>query len=261
MTSVVIPVYNEEIDLPGCLEAFTVQTWSGNFELIFVDNGSQDRSIPIIRGFMRAHPQLDVKLLFEPHRGAAAAAQRGFYAARYDLIARTDADTIVAPNWLAAIAAGFSDDRVIALCGRVRFREPTRLQRRLGLEKLIELHQRLHIALKRPHFWGFNFAVHRQKFLEIGGFNTRLRLGEDLDLALRLQRACGPKERIRYAPELCVFSSSRRYRLSRGWWRYTLDGYRTYFNLAWLHRLPRWMLYGIGEADEVDEEELCLKKS
>jgi len=262
MISVVIPVYNEETDLPGCLEAFTAQIWPGRFELIFVDNGSRDRSVAIIREFMQAHSQLDVRLLFEPRPGAAAAAQTGFSAARYPLIARTDADTVVAPNWLAAIESGFADASVVALCGRVSFREPTPLQHLFAIERLIEFHQRLHVRLKRPHFWGFNFAVRRSKFQEIGGFNTRLRLGEDLDLALRLARACGRGEHIRYAPEMRVFSSSRRYQLSRSWLRYTLDGYRAYFNLAWLHRLPRWMLYGIGEADEVsDEEALCPRKS
>jgi cellulose synthase/poly-beta-1,6-N-acetylglucosamine synthase-like glycosyltransferase len=253
MISVVIPAHNEETCISECLEAFTAQTWDGKFELILVDNGSRDHSVAFMREFMRAHPEIDVRLLSEAYPGVAAAAQTGFCAARYPWIARTDADTVVAPNWLAAIADGFADDRVIALCGRAGYREPTRLLRLLQMEKLIAFHQRLHVALKRPHFWGFNFAVRREKFKEIGGFNRRLRLGEDLDLALRLQRACRRGERIRYAPEMRVFSSSRRYHWGRAWYRYTLDGYRTYFNLAWFHRLPSWMLY--------PEEEMCAEKS
>lgn len=253
MISVVIPVYNEEAGICECLEAFAAQTWAGKFELILVDNGSGDHSVTHIREFMRKNPEIEVRLLFEKSRGVAAAAQTGFCAARYPLIARTDADTIVEETWLAAIADGFADHRVVALCGRVGYREPTPLLRLLQLERLIAFHQRLHVTLKRPHFWGFNFAVHREKFREIGGFNRRLRLGEDLDLALRLQRACRRGERIRYAPEMRVYSSSRRFHWGRAWCRYTLDGYRTYFNLAWFHRLPIWMLY--------PEEEMCAEKS
>ncbi len=241
MISVVIPLRDEEEFIIPCLEAFTRQSWPGEFELIVVDNGSRDGSVACIESFRRAHPRLSLRLLQEAQPGAAAASQTGFRAARYPLIARTDADTLVDRDWLAAIAAGFADPQVIALCGRVGFHQPTRLQRLLHVERLIEFHQRLHIGLRRPHFWGFNFAVRREKFWSIDGFNTRLRLGEDLDLALRLQGACRRGERIRYAPGMRVYSSSRRYHWGPDWRQYTIEGYRAYFNLAWLGRQPGWM--------------------
>lgn len=241
MISVVIPIYNEEDEIEGCLQAFSVQSYRGPFELLVVDNGSTDASADLVRAFAQAHPNLDVKMIYEGKRGVAAASQAGFEAAKSPIIARTDADTIVDQRWLEAIARGFSDEHVAALCGHVGFREPTLLQRMLFLEFLIELHQRLHILIKKPHFWGFNFAVRKEVFLRAGGFNTRLRLAEDLDLGLRIQRVLRPEERIVYMPEMRVYSSSRRYGLNRKWLRYTIDGYRTYFQLAWLGRIPPWM--------------------
>ena len=241
MISVVIPVYNEAEEIDGCLSAFARQTYREPFELVIVDNGSTDGSRARVEAFRERHPDLTVRLIAEHERGVAVASQTGFEAAQYEIIARTDADTIVDARWLEAIARRFQGPQVAALCGHVGFREPTRLQRTLFLESLIELHQRVHVAIGKPHFWGFNFAVRRDAFLRAGGFHTRLRLGEDLDLGLRIQEALRPGERIVYAPEARVHSSSRRYGLHREWLRYTLEGYRVYFARVWFGRLPDWM--------------------
>lgn len=244
MISVVIPVYNEADAIGACLEALlpSRQTFSGPYEVVAVDNGSTDGSHKLVRRFQRAHPELSLRLVHEEESGVAAASQRGFHEARYDLIARTDADTLVDCRWLEAIVRRFQDPAVMALCGRVCFHQPHWIQRVLLLERLIALHQRVHVRLRKPHFWGFNFAVRREIFERVGGFDTRLRLGEDLELGLRLGRALEPGERIVYAPEVRVYSSSRRYGLHREWLRYTLDGYRAYFALVWRDRVPEWML-------------------
>ncbi len=239
MISVVIPVYNEESAIEGCLRAFVHQSYRGPFELIVVDNGSTDGSVARVRSFAQAHPKLNMSVLECAQRGVAAASQRGFEAAQFSLIARTDADTIADSGWLEAIVHGFADPKVAALCGHVGFLDPPPLMR--WLESLIEVHQRLHILIKKPHFWGFNFAVRKEIFKRAGGFNTRLRLAEDLDLALRIQQALQPGERILYMSKMRVYSSSRRYGLNRAWLRYTIEGYRAYFQRAWLGRIPPWM--------------------
>lgn len=241
MISVVVPVHNERDEITACLDAFRRQTFDGPFEVVVVDNDSSDDTVAVVRTFAAEHPELNVRDGHEPRPGVAAACQTGFDHARYGIVARTDADTIVDEGWLDAIAARFSDERVAALCGHVGFRDRQPLQRWLQLERLIGLHQRAHIRLGKPHFWGFNFAVRRDVFQRAGGFDTRLKLAEDLDLGLRLQGALDRDERIVYAPEMRVFSSSRRYRLNRDWLRYTLDGYRAYVARAWLGRIPAWM--------------------
>ncbi len=249
MISVVIPVYNEANGIHRCLEAFTRQTYPGPFELIVIDNGSTDGSHERIGAFFKVHPRLQGRLVHEPRRGVARASQTGFEAARYEIIARTDADTIVDERWLEAIVRRFEDPNVMALCGRVSFYEPHWIQRALCLERLIAFHQRVHVWIRRPHFWGFNFAVRRKLFERVGGFNTELRLGEDLELGLRLGRALKSGERIVYAPEAKVYSSSRRYGLHREWLRYTIEGYRAYFALVWRGRVPDWMKLSNGDTN------------
>jgi glycosyltransferase involved in cell wall biosynthesis len=241
MISAIIPLYNEAEEIAHCLTAFTRQSIAKPFEIVVVDNNSTDGSPDRVSEFAHDHPELDIRLIQETDQGVAAASQAGFEAAKYPLIARTDADTIVADNWLETIDARFSDPDVSALCGRVSFRDPNPMQKWLCFEQVIAFHQRLHILIKKPHFWGFNFAVRKEVFDRTGGFDTRLWLAEDLDLALRIQDSLSAEERIEYAEDMKVLSSSRRYNPDEEWVNYTVTGYKSYFLRAWLGKIAPWM--------------------
>src|SRR5690242_18466159 len=91
--SVVIPVYNEEENLPplwaelrGVLEALRLQ-----FEVVFVDDGSRDRSAEIIRGFREGDPRVRLVRL-KANAGETAATDAGFKAARGRWVVTMDAD-------------------------------------------------------------------------------------------------------------------------------------------------------------------------
>lgn len=241
MISVIIPLYNEADEIANCLTAFKRQTITKPFEIVVVNNNSTDGSPDRVWDFAREHPDLDIRLIHEAKQGVAAASQAGFEKAKYSLIARTDADTIVADNWLEIIDARFSDPDVAALCGRVSFRDPNPMQKWLCFEQIIAFHQRLHILIKKPHFWGFNFAVRKEVFDRTGGFDTRLWLAEDLDLALRIQDSLSSTEHIDYAEDMKVLSSSRRYNPDEEWLKYTVTGYKSYFLRAWLGKISPWM--------------------
>lgn len=87
--SVVIPAYNEERYLAACLTSLQKQTLK-NFETIVVDNNSTDKTAEIARRF-------GAKVVKELKQGIIPARERGFREAKAEIIARTDADTIVAP--------------------------------------------------------------------------------------------------------------------------------------------------------------------
>ncbi|HEY2995168.1 MAG TPA: glycosyltransferase family 2 protein [Methylomirabilota bacterium] len=91
--SVVIPVYNEEENLPplwaelrGVLEGLRLQ-----FEVVFVDDGSRDRSAEIIRGFREGDPRVRLVRL-KANAGETAATDAGFKAARGRWVVTMDAD-------------------------------------------------------------------------------------------------------------------------------------------------------------------------
>jgi glycosyltransferase involved in cell wall biosynthesis len=104
--SVVIPVYNEEENLPplwaelrAALEALRL-----SFEVVFVDDGSRDRSAEIVRGFRDADPRVRLVRL-KANAGETAATDAGFKAAAGRLVVTMDADLQNDPADLPALLA------------------------------------------------------------------------------------------------------------------------------------------------------------
>ena len=91
--SVVIPVYNEEESLPALwpelravLDAERLQ-----YEVVFVDDGSRDRSAEIVRAFREADPRVRLVRL-KANTGESAATDAGLRAARGRWVVTMDAD-------------------------------------------------------------------------------------------------------------------------------------------------------------------------
>ena len=119
--SVVIPVRDEEASLPRTLAALARQRDTDGsplspdcYEIILLINNSVDASAAVARAFARAHPTLALHVIEvhlpddEAHVGRArrmlmdaAAARLASLGRQRGVIATTDADTIVAPDWVA----------------------------------------------------------------------------------------------------------------------------------------------------------------
>lgn len=93
--SVVIPVLNDSERLKLCLENLEHQTYPKHlYEVIVVDNGSEESIEPAIAQFSQA------KLIFESRRGSYAARNKGILLAQGDVIAFTDSDCLPALDWI-----------------------------------------------------------------------------------------------------------------------------------------------------------------
>lgn len=93
MISIVIPVYNEEENIPLLAKKiFSVMPGMGEkFEVIFVDDGSTDRSADVMRGLRDICPQIRI-IRLRRNCGQSAAFDCGFKAAKGDIIVTLDAD-------------------------------------------------------------------------------------------------------------------------------------------------------------------------
>jgi glycosyltransferase involved in cell wall biosynthesis len=91
--SIVIPVYNEEDNIkPLCAELQEVLPALGmSYEIIFVDDGSRDRSYEILKETASQDPQIQV-IRFKKNSGQTAAFDAGFGAAQGDIVITMDAD-------------------------------------------------------------------------------------------------------------------------------------------------------------------------
>lgn len=93
--SVVIPSLDDAEFLAACLRALAAQTRPAD-EVIVVDNGSRDATPEVARA-------AGARLVAEPRRGIWPATAAGFDAASGELLARLDADSVPAPDWLAEV--------------------------------------------------------------------------------------------------------------------------------------------------------------
>jgi len=200
--SVVVPARNEEDYIGTCLDALFHQEPPPD-EVIVVDNGSKDATARIAK-------EKGARVVREPEPGVHRARQAGLEAARFEVVAQTDADTRVLPGWIAAIKRGFEDPDTVVTYGPIALYEAPVLDRWLA-RYAFPLFLRLTALLGQPNVSGANHAVRREAALAVGGYDRPY--AEDIHLAKKLARL----GRIRYLPNQRVLTSGRR--LARGRWK------------------------------------------
>ena len=102
--SVVIPVYNEEDNLPLLWPELrdVLEAMAASFEVVFVDDGSRDRSAEIVRALREADPRVRLVRL-KANAGETAATDAGFKAARGQRVVTMDADLQNDPRDIPAL--------------------------------------------------------------------------------------------------------------------------------------------------------------
>lgn len=100
--SVIIAVYNDWIALDSCLRSLTQQTGGSDFEVIVVDDGSNEPAPEKIRQRER---ELPLSIVRQSHAGISTARNHGIRLSRGSILLFTDADCRLQPNCLKALAS------------------------------------------------------------------------------------------------------------------------------------------------------------
>jgi glycosyltransferase involved in cell wall biosynthesis len=119
---VIVPAYNEAARIGGTLACLAAQT-DRELTLVVVDNGSSDSTAAVARSFAQSAP-FPVHVISEPARGTGCAVDTGFrYAIEHgaSYLARTDADCLPHPGWIAAARKTLGAGASMA-CGQIRAR-------------------------------------------------------------------------------------------------------------------------------------------
>ncbi len=105
--SVVIPVYNEQDSLPALLERTLAacRQLSQRWEIILVDDGSDDASAEILTAAAQAEDSAIIAVLLNRNYGQHAAIMAGFNQARGDLVITLDADLQNPPEEIPRLVA------------------------------------------------------------------------------------------------------------------------------------------------------------
>jgi glycosyltransferase involved in cell wall biosynthesis len=208
MISAIICTHNRAERLSQGLRKFSksqYQSETGTPELIIVDNNSQDDTRHIVEQFA-ATSNFTVRYVFEGQQGLAHARNRGIQEAKHPIIAFTDDDCLIDPNWLRSIQSEFGNDpRLSIIGGRV---ESADLEDQpVGLRTFRDRAQIRSAEQLLSRMIGCNFACSRGVFDEIGFFDpalgkgTRIESAEDTDF---FYRAFTRDLKIAYSPEILV---------------------------------------------------------
>ncbi len=179
--SVVVCAYNAADTLEDNLTSLDNLTYP-DYEVILVNDGSRDATGEIGRRHSR------VRVVDVPNAGLSAARNVGLAEATGEIVAYTDADTRVDPDWLTFLVQPFLNSDVVGSGGPnvVPKDDPPIAQciaRAPGGPTHVLLDDRI-----AEHVPGCNMAFRRDALLAIGGFNPiYLRAGDDVDVCWRLQ--------------------------------------------------------------------------
>jgi GT2 family glycosyltransferase len=192
----VVPVLNGEQTLGDCIDSLLRLRYpAGRVELLVVDNGSRDGTADVLRRYGDRIMRLE-----ESTRGPGAARNAGVRSAEREVVAFTDADCQVDPDWLTALVAPLEERRVGIAGGIIRALPPANDVERFG--ELIHDHRLAIDVFKPPYAITMNWASRRAVLDELGGFDERFRRCEDVDLSYRMTQA---GYTLAYAPEAVVY--------------------------------------------------------
>lgn len=187
MFSVIIPLYNKEHYISKAIHSVLSQTFA-DLELIIIDDGSTDNSLEVVRAFK----DIRIKILEQPNQGVSSARNNAVWEAQYNYIAFLDADDWWDQKILAEMrkliiecpdAKLFGSSFKIVKHGQERIPNiglPQNFTK--GYIDYIKTYEQTFVT---PFNCSF-VIVKKDTFQTMGGFNSKLKFGEDFDLWLRI---------------------------------------------------------------------------
>ncbi len=192
--SVVIPTHNGRESIRDAVSSVLAQSHP-EFELLVVCDGDGARTRALLAEFTdeRLH------VMEQSHSGVSAARNSGAAASRHAWIAFLDDDDMARPNWLASLAAGVNDDLVGFVTAELAFWEGNQLVevRKCGLSTA-------DLTMEASTILPGGFAVRRDVFDRVGGFDESLSYSENQDLGLRILDHPNAPKRVVHVPEVVV---------------------------------------------------------
>ena len=180
--SIILPCYNAEETLNATIASIKGQSFT-DWELICVDDGSQDFTLKRLHEWMKHDPR--VRVLPQEKQGPSAARNRGASAAKGEILCFCDADDLWVNTKLSELAKAFETPTTDGVYGQIAF-----FKRKGHAETYstvgpgpLSINE---LMGENPVCTMSNFAVRREIMEASGGFAEALVHNEDLEWLIRI---------------------------------------------------------------------------
>lgn len=252
LVSVIIPHFNQPDFLEKCLASLPAPGMDGvpSYEVLVIDNGS--KLLP--EAVVARYPQ--VQLLVETEPGPGPARNKGVAAARGDILAFTDADCVIDPNWLPGLVRFFeSHPEAYAVGGDVFILrgDPDHATPLEAYEGVYAFRTRMYIE-KMGFTATNNLAVRASAMARVGPFGGKA-IAEDRDWGLRARDMGMP---VQFAEGMIIHHPARASfaELCKKWDRHTSHDYtdihaKSLGRVRWLARAGALAVSPVAEIPRI----------
>jgi glucosyl-dolichyl phosphate glucuronosyltransferase len=210
--SVIVCTYSRADSIKDLLNCLLIQEFNEDYEVIVVDNNSQDNTKQVVGSF-EAKFNGRLCYFFEPRQGKPYALNLGIKEARGEILVFTDDDCLVQNDYLSNIYETFQKygNEVGIVGGKIRphwsgdsnppqwfadiqpgsklesyFKGPLGI---LDYGKDPYIIDYSHDVPANGHFYGANISIRKEALVRHGYFDPKMTLGQDTEICLRLFRA------------------------------------------------------------------------
>jgi len=188
--TVVVPVRNRELTIQPLLDSLQKLDYDTNkVEVIVVDGNSTDKTQEIVKKY-------PVKLVVEKRKGLNLARNTGIKCAKGEIVAFTDSDCVVPPNWITEIVENFKDPQISCVGGSAKALDNDFISQYAdnSIVRLMPFFtKREELKKVKPFFRhpaGCNMAFRRKVAEEVGYFDEHIQYGfDEVEFADRICRA------------------------------------------------------------------------
>jgi len=188
LISVIVPGYNEEVTIAGCIQSLSSLDYP-NYEVIIVDDGSTDKTLEIARSLETEK----IRVVHQQNRGKATALNTGIQLSKGEIVVTVDADTTIQRDALTKVANRFArNPRLGAVAGNIKVEQGPGLLNALqsteytvGINLIRKAESMLRSVMIVP---GPIAAMRREAIQSVGLFSDDT-FAEDFDATMKLSKA------------------------------------------------------------------------
>lgn len=186
--SLIITVLQEETSIASLLKSIAAQTHLPD-EVIIVDGGSTDRTLPLLKKTSQSYSQINWQVV-QKKGNRSVGRNTAIRLATHDWIAITDAGCILDPNWLTELLAEQRRSSAKVIAGYYSAEPNTHLEEAI-VPYVFVMPDQLNVRDFLPATR--SMLLHRSVWKQLGGFNENLSDNEDYEFARRIADSHIPK--------------------------------------------------------------------